>query len=74
MTKKFKPGDVVVWEQIDSTDKYYFLIISSYTNFYCIKNLKSGDIDDMTVDTFESSLGCFKESRLITDEERLELL
>lgn len=71
----FKPGDVVVWESI-SGHKIYYKINKIENGCYYFNDIKKniGIENIVRIDTFENSLGIFKESRLITDEEKLELL
>ena len=74
MTPRFKVGDIAVWENKNENHNIYFLITGLSENFYDIKDLSTGIEDLMLINIFEKEFLDLKEARLITDEEKLELL
>lgn len=72
---KFQPGDIVVWESTDTKDdKLYAQITNNYNHKYKFKYLNSISeyIEDISL--FELTGMRYKAPRLLTEEEKLELL
>lgn len=74
MTPKFKVGDIVAWEHKNKNENAYFLITKLFENNYDVKDLSTGVESQLDINVFEKECGYFKETRLITDEEKLDLL
>jgi NMD protein affecting ribosome stability and mRNA decay len=76
---KFKPGDVVVWQQKGANgellEKKYAQIISIENNGYLYRYLPSSatHVSINFVD-IEKENTLYTETRIITDEEKLEIL
>ena len=70
----FQSGDVVVWESL-SGYKTYYKINKIENGCYYFNNIKKNIVIEniLRTESFEYSNGVF-EARLITDEEKLELL
>ena len=74
MTPRFKVGDIVVMEDTYTSTKYCMVIESYSTTEYIYKDLKTQLVTSLEFYSFENEGVGFLETRLITDEEKLEYL
>lgn len=74
---KFKPGDIVVWEEKrEQLHKRFSKIVDIGENLYyhIVLNVDNKTIMDCYIASFEEENSLYTAPRFLTDEEKLELL